>query len=157
MGKKNKAAKVKKAAKKVKMKAKETPAQKETRYLKQNGGGPLTDNQLARLGRPLAEQHAAIRKEEPVNPGATGAPTRISQDELVDMILEGGPETTNRFRRGETFRIDTSHTERFAADKDMESARSRITRYARKHGLQYSTQKQTDGQGDRFLAVHLSV
>jgi hypothetical protein len=150
---------VSKKAKKVKAKSKvkETPEQKETRYLKQNGGGPLTDKQLKRLGRPLGEQHAAIRKEEPLNTGATGAPTRVSQDELVDMILTGGPDRVERFRRGETFRIDTSHTDKHAADKDLESARSRITRYARKHGLQYSTQKQHDGQGDRFLAVHLSV
>jgi hypothetical protein len=131
--------------------------------MRQNGSDRLTDKQERRLrnapgapkgGGSLAAQHQAVREQAPVTPqAAVLEPRRISQDELVDFITSHNDPNW----RGETFRIDSTHTNEELVKKDLSSARSRIGRHVKRAGLQYSTQILRDDEGDQYLAVHLSI
>ena len=128
----------------------ESDAVKIARYRKQNGTNTLTDKQVKRLQNPakyLREQHQQNQVIDTMR-----EPTRIGQDELVDFIKNAPADWG-----GGTYRIDSTHTDAEKVHKDLSSARSRIGRYVRKLGLQYSTQILTDAQGDPYLSVHVEI
>lgn len=131
----------------------ETAEQRMARYAKERPSSPLTDKQRAHVGDSLADQHAALVASQPVVPQVAVGPTRISQDELVDKInrfdFENDPSGT--------WRIDSTHTDLHLVRKDLDSARSRIARYAKKNGVDYSSQQLTDGDGVRHLVVILGA
>jgi methylphosphotriester-DNA--protein-cysteine methyltransferase len=126
----------------------ETPAHKLARYRAQQAGRPLTEKQIRRLGMSPAEQHALVREEEPVTPQAALSSQRVDLEFVLFNI------NSDEYRVG-TFDVAMDSKERFAAQKQLDAARSKVNRASRLRGVPASMQKVTLDDGTIVLRVHL--
>ena len=144
----------------------ESYARKMQKYLAQNRGRALTDNQLRRLGpapegsapvptgEPVADQYNQQQLDTPITPQVdTSDPQVMQVDELVEFIAN----QTDPTWRGQTFRVDSEATEAYEVKQQLVAVRSKVGKAARRAGLDYSTQVLQDDQGEFYLAVHLGL